>query len=341
MKAAAYRGKHQVVVEEVPLPEVSAPYSLIRMSRCGVCGSDLHGYSGEWSHGPEWTGHEVSGRIAVCTDPTGSLKTGDRVCAECFQHCGHCLYCQTGKYNLCDALSSRSGRYHSGFAEYVVAHNASIFPLPDSVDDVEGAFVEPLAVAHRVFRKTALGLTDSLLIVGGGTIGLLVLAVARASGLARALVAARYEAQIRAARELAAAAVLSASGAQAQREILDLTGGRGADGAVVTTSSPEGMELALRSVRKSGRVVVAGGFSGPIPADFKRVVDGELELVGSSCYAYTGGQKDFTAAIELISDGRVEVRRLLTHEFPLSRIAEALAAAADKNTGSLKVQVYT
>jgi threonine dehydrogenase-like Zn-dependent dehydrogenase len=165
--------------------------------------------------------------------------------------------------------------------------------------------------------------------------------VARASGLARALVAARYEAQIRAARELAAAAVLSASGAQAQREILDLTGGRGADGAVVTTSSPEGMELALRSVRKSGRVVVAGGFSGPIPADFKRVVDGELELVGSSCYAYTGGQKDFTAAIELISDGRVEVRRLLTHEFPLSRIAEALAAAADKNTGSLKVQVYT
>jgi len=339
MKAAIYRGEKSIGIEEVDAPVPGPGYVLLEMKNCGICGSDLHSYLGHWGQSTNASGHEVSGVVAECGQGVTNVEAGDKVCVECFSHCGECRFCKVGAYNLCENLRGASGGDHSGFAEYVIAHSPSLFVFPQSLSFEDGAMIEPLAVSYRAFRRTEADYQDTVLVIGSGTIGLLAVAVAKVSGVRQLIATARYDHQADMARELGADYVIQTPQQDVKEEIPKLTDGLGADVVIETTASAGGYSEALAGVRKKGTVVLVGGYHKPLEVHLGRIVGHEIRVTGSSCYGYSGMRKDFKWSMDLISSGKIPASKLITHRFPLSDIQKAFEVAADKKTGSIKVMV--
>jgi len=339
MKVAIYRGEKSIGIEEVDAPVPGPGYVLLEMKNCGICGSDLHSYWGHWGQSTNASGHEVSGVVAECGQAVTNVEAGDKVCVECFSHCGECRFCKVGAYNLCENLREASGGDHSGFAEYVIAHSSSLFSFPGSLSFEDGAMIEPLAVSYRAFRRTEADYQDTVLVIGSGTIGLLAVAVANVSGVRQLIATARYDHQADMAKELGADYVIQTPQQDVKEEIPKLTDGLGADVVIEATASAGGFSDALAGVRKKGTVVLVGGYHKPLEVHLGRIVEGEIHVTGSSCYGYSGMRKDFEWSMDLISSGKIRASRLITHRFPLSDIQKAFEVAADKKTGSIKVMV--
>ena len=339
MKAAIYGGLRSIEIREVEVPAPPPGYVLLEMKACGICGSDLHQYLGRWGQPTVAGGHEVSGVIAALGEGVSRVKVGDRVAVEGTYHCGECRYCRVGLYNLCEHWAGASGGTHSGFAEYVVAHERSCFILPSTMSFEQGALVEPLAVGYRVFHRSSATSQDNLLIIGAGTIGLACLLAARASGVRCAVVAARYDHQAEQATELGADHVLRVPEQDVVAEMRLLTDGLGADVVIEATASADGFGQAVNAARGRGRVVLTGSYTQPLQVDLQPIVLKELSITSSMCYGYSGMRKDYEWSIELIASGKVPIERLVTHRFALAEIQQAFAAATDKSSGAVKVVV--
>lgn len=341
MKAAIYHGERSIGIEEVDVPAPKPGYVLLEMKNCGICGSDLHSYHGHWGQSATASGHEVTGVVVECGEGVTNAKVGDRVCVECFSHCGECRFCKVGKYNLCENSRGASGGNHSGFAERVIAHSSSLLSFPESFSFEDAAMIEPLAVSYRAFRRSEADCQDTVLVVGSGTIGLLAIAAAKTSGVRQLIASARYDHQADMAKSLGADRVIRVPNQDVREAVLKVTDGLGADAVVETTASAGGLKDALTAVRKSGSIALVGGFYKPLEVHLGRIVGGEIRVTGSSCYGYSGMRKDFEWSMDLISSGEIPVNKLITHRFPLDDIQKAFEIAADKKTGSIKVMVYS
>jgi 2-desacetyl-2-hydroxyethyl bacteriochlorophyllide A dehydrogenase len=338
MKAGIYYGEQKIKIEEADIPVPEPGYVLIQMKYCGICGSDLHSYFGQWGQSAKASGHETSGIIVKCGEGVADFKEGDRVCAECFSHCGKCRYCKIGQYNFCNNLRGTSGGNHSGFAEYIIAHSSSLFRFPDNMSYEDGAMIEPLAVSYRAFNRTEAGYQDNVLIIGSGTIGLLATASAKACGAPLVIATYKYDHQAKMALELGADAVIQSS----DEGLIDkiMKSADAIDAIVETTASTDGFNLAMSVIRKGGSLVLVGGYHKALEVNLSRIVGGEIRVTGSSCYGYSGMKRDFEWSMDLIMSNKIPAGKLITNRIPLSNIEEAFKIAADKNSGSIKVLVY-
>ena len=339
MKAAIYRDVKQIGIDEVEIPTPKPGYILLKIKSCGICGSDLHSYWGHWGRGAIASGHEISGVVVELGEGVTNVKVDDRVCVECFSHCGKCLYCRTGAYNLCLNRGGASGGEHAGFAEYGIVHSSSLYILPESLSFEEGVLVEPLAVSYRTLCQAQATHHDRVVILGSGSIGLFCLAAAKAIGVRETIISTKYEHQAQMAQELGADHVIRITRQNLPEEVRQITNNLGADVVIETIASPENFDDALRIVRSKGRVVLVGGYHKPLEVNLGRLVGLEATIVGSNCYAYSGIRTDFEASLDLIASKKVPAMKLVTHQFPLNEIVEAFRVAADKNSGSIKVLV--
>lgn len=340
MKAAIYTGIEEIEIREVERDELPPGFVLVDTKQTGICGSDLHSYFGNWSQSHEHAaGHETCGVVAAVGDGVTAFAIGDKVAVECFSHCGHCKYCETGHYNLCFSRAWISPRMHGGFAEYTSAHASGMFKLPATMTFEEGALVEPLAVSHRAVARTGATARDTVAIIGGGTIGQLCLADAVAAGVKETLITVKYEQQAALAKRLGADHIVNIADTDVREYVKDVTGGFGFDAVVETVGGGENFDTALAIVRKQGAVVLVAGYYKPLEVDLSRVVWSEAFITGSNCYGYSGMETDFEAAIELIASGKVEATALVTHTYPLEEIVEAFRVSADKTSGAVKVHV--
>lgn len=340
MTAALYTGVGRIELREVErLPPPPGHVSLATR-QIGICGSDLHNYYGEWAPSPDFAqGHETCGVITDLGEGVTGFEVGDRVAIECFSHCGHCVYCRQGHYNHCLERRWVSHREHAGFAEYSNAHASALFKLPGEMSFEDGALVEPLAVAVRAVARSGAGHRDRVAVLGGGSIGLLCLAVARAAGVAETLITVKYPQQARVAREFGADHVVDIGTTDAREVIADLTDGMGMDTVIETVGGGANFDLSLAAVRRRGTVVLVAGYTKPLEVDLTPAVWSEAIITGSNCYAFSGMETDFQAAIDLLASGRVEASRIVSHRLPFSEVAGAFAIAADKGSGSVKVHL--
>ena len=341
MKAGIYYGPKDIRLEEIDVPAVTPGHVLVDTKASGICGSDLHVYYGEWDQpkAKVATGHELSGVVIEVGEGVSEVAVGDRVCVECFSHCGYCTYCKTGQYNLCDNIKYQSRTGHGGFAEYSLLPTSAVYKIPDSFSFEEGALVEPLAVSYRAFNRTQAGHRDRVAILGAGTIGLLCVAAAKAAGVRDIMVSAKYEHQARLAEKLGADHVVRIADQDLREGAKSISGGSGVDAVVDTLAFDQTFDDAVAIVRKGGTVCLVGGYTRPLTVQLRPIVDKELHVLGSQCYGYSGMKTDFEASIELIASGRVDVTSIVTHRFPLDEITEAFRVAADKNSGSVKVHI--
>jgi len=318
MKSAVYRGPQRIVVDTEPDESVGDDDLLLAVELCGVCGSDVASYQhGHYVTPGQVLGHEMSATVVAlgCNlEASGNLSIGDRVAVRPARSCQSCHYCIAGRPQLCGESGARTLGYgaRGGFAETVLINDALVgadvirVPATTLADDVMWA--EPLAVAVHAVARADISASSRLLVLGGGSIGICVVAAALASGVKSVVVS-----EPRSERR----ATVAALGAETLPEGLHV--GLSAFDAVIDTSgSAAAISSAQHLVAPGGRLVLVGLGDGPVPWPV-----GAVEVVPSFAYS----DEDFRVAVDHIVSGRVLLGRFISHRFALADTGMAIAAS--------------
>ncbi len=189
MKSAVFYGKHDMRVEESPMPKVEAEDVLIQVKACGICGTDVHIYEGDKGAAevtpPTILGHEFSGVVAEVGSAVTNVKVGDRVCIDPNCYCGKCDFCRNGIAHYCTDMIGYGTTVNGGFAEYCSVNQRQVYKLGDHTTFEQGAMTEPVACCLHGMDMCNIHPGSSVVIIGGGMIGLLMLQLARLAGAAR------------------------------------------------------------------------------------------------------------------------------------------------------------
>jgi 6-hydroxycyclohex-1-ene-1-carbonyl-CoA dehydrogenase len=325
MKAAVFHGAQGGLrLEDVPVPEARPDEVIVRVAGCGVCHTDLH----YLDHGtptfkapPVILGHEIAGTVASRGASVTTLREGDRVLLPAVLSCGSCVLCRTGRENICENSRMLGNHIDGGYAEYVAVPARDVFVLPDDVPLVEGAVIADAVTTpfHAVVRRGRVAPGDWVAVFGCGGVGLSLVQIAAALG-ARVIAVDVRDHKLDAARQFGAAEAFNAAGnAKVDREIRRVSGG-GVQVAFEAVGKAGPQETALNCLASGGRLVLVGYSPDAMALNAGRVMFRELDVIGSlGCRPV-----DYPRAIELVRQGRVRLGELVTHRFPLERIAEAL-----------------
>ncbi len=342
MKAAVLHAVRDLRLEDLAQPRITAPDEvLVRVRYVGVCGSDLHyythGHVGRYRvESPMILGHECAGEVVEAGAAVRGLPTGTKVALEPGLPCRKCDYCRNGRYNLCpQILFMATPPVHGSLAEYVVMPADFLFPLPQGTTLREGALMEPLATGVAAARRGRVGPGKKVAILGAGPIGLLCLQVCRAFGADRVAVTEVQPGRLGQAAAMGADAVIDASTEHVVERLREETGGEGPDVVIEAAGAEEAARQAIEAVRPGGTVLLVGiAPESVFPVNVARIVQSELEVRGLFRYANT-----FPTAVRLCARGAVDLKPLITHEFPLQRVVEAFEMAAAGGDGLLKIMI--
>ena len=341
MKAAVLHGPGDIRIQQVSIPEIGPDDVLIAVKTVGVCGSDVHYYvSGRIGRyvvrEPLILGHECAGEVVSIGQNVHHVDIGDHVAVEPGVPCRRCRSCKSGRYNLCpDVRFLATPPINGAFAEYVASPSDFVYKLPESITFAEGALIEPLAVGLHAAKRGQVVPGDTVVILGAGTIGLMALQAVKAYGATRIIAVDLEDTRLKLAGKLGASATINAERKGVTQEITDLCGCDGVDVVVEAAGATKTIQLTTSLVRRGGRIVWIGlpGQS-EIPLNVAEVIDKEAEIRGVFRYANV-----YQQAIRLISKGIIDVNALLTHEFALDQVEEALNIAHTRSDGAIKITV--
>ena len=335
MRAAIYHGAGRITLEDVPIPRIGDGELLVRMTACGLCGSDLM----RWYQDPKAPvvlGHEPVGTVAEAGDGA-RFPVGARVFVHHHVPCFDCRLCRAGRHTLCDTFKS-TRIDPGGLAEFirVPAENvrADVLALPDAVDDITGTLVEPVACVVRGQRQAGLGPGSRVVVVGAGSMGLIEIQVARALG-ATVVVALEPDRERRQGAARLGAVTPEGLDACAVRDALD---GDLADQVFVCTHDHRAIAEALHMAGPGGVVQL---FAPTQPGDLLALDLGAIffrEVTLQS--TYSAGPDDTRAALDLLAAGHIDTGSVISHRMPLERADEAYRMAASGEALKVVVEVF-
>lgn len=345
MKAAVWHGRKDVQVKNVNDPPSPPPGQVqLEVAWCGICGTDLHEYTGgplyiptDAPHpltgvrAPVITGHEMSGRVAAIGEGVKGFSVGDRVAACPIIGCGECRWCKSGSMAQCDKVAFLGTSWTGGaFAERVNLYGYQCYHLPDAITDEVGALVEPFASTARAVMRGEVEPEDNIAILGAGPIGLMALLAARIRGAKQIVSVEVAGRRIEVAKQCGATAIINPKTEDPLQRAKELTDGEGFDVVVECVGQESTGLLAGRLTRTRGRLVVMGVFEKPAPLDFADLVFREKTVIGSmSGYGY------FDQSIAMMTDERFKGNALITGRIGLDDIIERgfrpLLAEKDKH----------
>ncbi|TDD67809.1 alcohol dehydrogenase [Actinomadura darangshiensis] len=331
MKVARFYAPGDIRLEDAPEPAPGPGELKIRVRNCSTCGTDVK--ISRFGHHhivpPRVMGHEIAGEVTEAGPGAEGWTAGDRVQIIAAIPDGTCSECGRGRMTVCTAQESMGYHYDGAFAEYMIVPAkvlavGGVNRIPDGVSFAEASVAEPLACVLNGQELARVGEGDDVVVFGSGPVGCLHVRVARARGAARVfLVEVNAERLQRAAALVKPDAAIDGSATDAVAEVLERTGGRGADVAITAAASGVAQEQAQRLVAPGGRVSLFGGLPKDAPViavDANRVHYRELSLVGAN-----GSSPAHNArALELIGSGAVPVEDLITHRLPLDALHDAL-----------------
>ncbi|MCI8296294.1 MAG: alcohol dehydrogenase catalytic domain-containing protein [Lachnospiraceae bacterium] len=326
----------KIVLEEVEKRAPGLKEVRIRVHASAVCGSDLHIYSGRHPYVklPTTIGHELAGVVEQVGDGVEKVKVGDRVCVEPLIACGTCYYCQRGRYDYCEHLKLKYRTGSSGYGEFYYAEERWVHKLPEDVSFEEGALMEPFACAVHAVMKAKVRLGDTVCVMGDGPIALMLAQLSRAAGGTHVFVLGLSEKNLAVAEDFGC--IPLRSGPDGVKEVLEQTEGRGVDVSFEAVGVPATFLQTLEVTRRGGRAVIFGIFEEELRT--RALMDAmvkEIQVVGTSSYCW-----DFERGLELLETGRIDLKPLITHHFPLSQVKEALEIKKDRDASPLKVILH-
>ncbi len=342
MKVAVQTAPRTLELREVADPITPNDGLVLKVKAVGVCGSDLR----RWRQGVDAAefvpGHEVAGVVESVGPAVTRYKVSDRLAIGPDIHCGECWYCQRGLYNICDntQFMGITPAYPGGFAERIVLpaealSRGIVNPIPERVSFEIAAMAEPCSSVLASHIKTNTSLNDTVVVIGAGPIGMLLVATAKARG-ARAFIVVRSESRREMAARFEPDAIIDLRTDDMIDKTLELTDGLGADIVICANPAVETQTAAVHMTRKGGKIVLFGGVPKSQPMmsmDSNLLHYGEREVIGAFSYHPTM----HAMALDLYAQGAIPIERLITHRFPLDQVAEAFETA---NSGvGLKVVV--
>lgn len=330
MQAIVFHDRGDIRVEEVPAPSgPSHSQVIVAPLWCGICGTDLHEYTAgpivtatrphplTGVTNPQVLGHEFSAVVREIGRDVTSVRPGDRVSIMPLIFCGRCDMCRRGANHLCrtmacTGLSAATG----GLSEFAVVEEYQVAKLPDEVSDLQGAIVEPAAVALYGVERARMQAGDRVLVTGAGPIGALVALAASALGAGQVLIAEPNPRRAAFAEGLGVGEVLTSTGAELVEAVRDRTGGAGVDVAIECAGKEAALNAAVDAVRPQGTVVQTGLHVAPASTFPERWAAKDITIEGTWCYAVT----DWPRVIRLISRGRYPVERIVTSQLALADV---------------------
>ncbi len=342
MRAAVTLGPNLLSVESVEDPAPGEEDVLVSPELVGLCGSDLHFFSGHLGITPKGAslyprvqGHEFSGVVVAAGEKAKDrVVAGERVAVWPLSSCGKCYPCRVGRPNVCDNFELIGIHSNGALADLVRVPAHQTFPLGDLPARL-GAFVEPMAVSVHAVRRAQVGREDKVVVLGGGPIGQAAALAAKARG-ASVLVAEPVESRRALAEELGADLTCDGrDGGDVAALVRDWTDGEGAPVVIDATGFPEVIRLAVEVVSSAGRLVVVGISDREVSLPIGPFTAKEFDLLGSSCH----DRDDFGEAVRLVSGAGSRLDPHLRTEFPLEETAEALAFSAAHPDEAIKVMV--
>jgi len=338
MKVAMYYSPKDIRIENMPKPKIGSDEILVEMKACGICGSDLM----DWylkNRTPIVLGHEPTGVITEVGEQVQDFEVDNRVFVHHHVACLVCHYCIRGDYTMCEEF----GRTHiqpGGFSEYfrVPAPNLKIdtLKIPDDLSFEEATLIEPIACCVRALRKCNVQTGDTVAVIGAGTSGIVHVILSRCFGAGRVIVSDLVDYRLEVAEGFGADVTVNPQKESLMERVKEVTDGRGADLVVVTAPNVRAFDDGIKVCRRGGTVCLFAPAQPREQAKISphRLFFSEITVVPS----YSTSHVETRMALEMLSSGRIRVRELITHTFPLSRIMDAFKTASE-NKECLKVVV--
>lgn len=297
MKALNFTDFNRLELQEVPVPALAQPDDvLVRVHAAGVCGSDLHGYTGKSGrrHPPLIMGHEVSGEVVATGPAAADIRAGERVAIQPL------IYRpdpETGKI----ARKLIGMNLPGAYAEYVVVPRGNLYPLPQGLPYLAGSLTEPTAVAVHAVSLAHVEPYDSVLVIGGGTIGLLTMQVLRVAGARQIVVVDLSDDRLKIAEQMGATATFNPSTGSFTDFVAEFTGGKGFDLTFEAVGLTPTTTQSIQAIRDGGTVIWIGNNQKIIEVDMQAIVTRELRVQGT----YGMNERDFQRALHMLADGRI------------------------------------
>jgi len=353
MNAAILVRPGSMEIREVPIPEPSPGWVRIQVKACGICGSDMHYYKGNY---PELEtgsaiekrvlgkiyGHEATGVVEKLGDGVEGLKTGDRVAVIPPYPCMKCEYCRVGLYEDCRDLTIIGYEYPGGFAEYMNVPAGNLFVIPDSISFLEASTLDVLTVGVHAVHRGQVTISDRVAVLGAGAIGIALIAVAKKAGARELFVTAKHPLQRKIVERMGVANIYSSDEPGVADKIIRAAGSRGVD-CVLESVGVKGsvLELGVSILRKGGRLVFTGLFEEKVNISFWDILIKDATIIASGAYGMWNLVPEFHLAVEILRDGGFPVKDLVTHTFPLEQIDAAFKQKLDpkKRGETIKVTI--
>jgi L-iditol 2-dehydrogenase len=333
MKAAIFRGNQQMEITEVPDPVCPDGGLVLRIEACGICGSDVRTYKQTPPHPSigRVIGHEVAGVVVQCGSAQSTYKVGDALVLDSIIPCGQCSFCQRGQQNLCDNWAAISGSRTGGYAQLMAVpeeavRNACCVPIPAGLSFAEATVAETLSSATKGHELLDTSLGDTVVVIGAGPLGNMLVELARLRGAAKVVQTQRSQGRLEMARQFGADMLISAATEDPVKRVLEETGGRGADIVICAAPSVQAAADAVLMACKGGKVM---WFAGLPPKEPNVPVNGnvvhyrELALFGTFGYA----PRHFQLSVDLVASRKIDPAKYVTHVLPLEQINEGFREA--------------
>lgn len=340
MKALLHTKPYEFEYTDFPDPEIGPNDVLVRVKAVGVCGSDVHGYTGETGRRipPVIMGHEASGTVEAVGARVAGVGVGDRVCFDSTIYCNECAACQRGAYNRCEQRQVLGvsvpdmPKRHGCMAELVTVPGWTVHPMPEGLSFREAALLEPVSIGLHAARRGQVADGDVALIIGCGTIGLFLLQAARLEGARRIIVSDLDKSRLELARQLGADVAVHPRERDLAAVVREETDGEGVDVSFEVVGFAATLQQAVDAASTGGRVVLVGNLTPKIELNIPDIISRELTLIGT--YASGGEYRD---AIDLVTAGRIDVRTLISDARPLSEGQEAFDRLYEGESGLVKI----
>jgi len=333
MRAVVFPQAETISVERVPDPACAADEVIVRVASCGICGTDVHIYRGEYmSDFPLIPGHEFSGVVAEVGRDVTDFRPGDRVTVDPNLACGRCDYCRNEQANHCRNWQGIGVTLPGGFAEYVAAPARACYGLPEGMTDTQAAFIEPLACVIHALKRFRSWPADDVLLFGAGPMGLLLVQAMRHSGASRVAIVDKQPDRLKLAASLGAAATVMAD--SDQDEALRRLAPDGFPIVIDATGVPAVIERAFNYLRPRGQYLQFGVApnNARVQVSPYDIFHKDWHIIGSFALCYT-----FLPAIAWLANGVIDVTPLVSHQVDFAGFRDAFDAFAAGRT--LKVHV--
>ena len=350
MRAARFHGVRDVRIDDIGGPGSPNPGELlVEPLLCGICGTDLHEYTAgpivtpaephslTGAVNPQVLGHEFSARVLEVGADVTAAQPGDRVSIMPLIYCGHCYYCRRGLNHLCERMACTGlSDAWGGLGRQAIVRDYQVARIPDELTDVQGALIEPAAVAEYGVRRGDVGAGDVVLVAGAGPIGALAVLAAHAAGAGDVYLSEPNPERAAAAASLGATEVLDPSSAPLALQLRDRTGGIGVDVAIECAGNARALDDCVTSTRKAGTVVQTGLHVGQAQVTPMVWSEHDLTIIGTWCYRVY----DWPRIIAMVRSGRFPVERVVTAQIKLGQIVDdGFERLIDPRSNALKILV--